>query len=85
MSHEEKNQEKHFNIVIDKNHYKVAQPTLTGQQLKSLADVPSNYDLFEENPGSGDDIKIEDTSSVSLKSGLKFFSVPNHINPGGEV
>jgi len=82
MTNDIEKNEKHFNIMIDRNHYKVEASTMTGQQLKALASIQEAYDLFEEQQGPGNDTKIEDKTIVPMKSGLKFFSVPNHINPG---
>jgi hypothetical protein len=74
---------KHFNIKIDKNHYKVTEDSMTGIQIKQLANIPNEYELWLEVPGQNEDKKIEDNEVIDIKSGLKFFSSPSYINPGG--
>lgn len=73
--------EQHINITIDKKHYSVSVATMTGSQLKTTGNVPSDYELWFEVP-SGTDRQISDMEEVHLKSGNKFFSVPLVINPG---
>lgn len=68
-------------IFIDKKRYPIEQDAMTGSELKSIASIPSNYEVWFEVPG-GEDDKIENTQSVELRSGMKFFSVPPVINPG---
>lgn len=67
-------------IHIDKQEFKVPSPQ-TGEQLRDLGNVGSDYDLWEEVPG-GQDKLIEPTDSVELKNGEHFFSVQKSINPG---
>lgn len=72
-----------FNIRIDRDHFKVTQPALTGAQLRSLPtpEIGADRDLFEVVPG-GSDRKIELNESVSMRDGLRFFTAPAQINPG---
>lgn len=73
----------HFQIRIDRDHYQVTQATLTGAELRALADpdIGEDRDLFEVVPG-GSDIKIENDTVVEMRSGLRFFTAPAQINPG---
>lgn len=77
---------KDFTIHIDNKVYKVNEETITGAQLRSLAQpsIGAERDLYEEVPGSGDDLKIEDSDSVNLKNGMHFYSTPTTINPGNK-
>ena len=72
-----------FHIRIDRDHFDVSQPELTGAQLRSLPKpaIGSDRDLFEVIPG-GSDRKIGDTDLVKMKDGLRFFTAPAQINPG---
>ena len=72
-------------IHIDHKQYKVTEEVMTGSQLRVTAKPPisGDYDLFLEVPGPGDDQKIGDAQSVTLKNGMQFYSVPREINPGG--
>mgnify|MGYP001203677643 CR=1 FL=1 len=71
------------NIQIDRMHYQVDAAMLTGAGLRALPDpdIGSERDLFLVVPG-GQDHKVSDDESVSLKSGMRFFTAPGQINPG---
>jgi Multiubiquitin len=73
----------HFEIQIDRVHYTVAANQLTGAQLRQVPPTPigPERDLFEVVPGQPDR-KIGDSDVVEMKSGLRFFTAPAHINPG---
>jgi hypothetical protein len=70
-------------IHIDRKTYKVEQESLTGAELRQVADPPigNDYALYLEVPG-GEDKLIEDAEPVELKDGLHFFSSQKHITPG---
>ncbi len=80
---DKKHSEIHFEIQIDRNHYKVTEKQMTGTQLRAIPAPPigSDRDLFEVVPG-GTDKKIGDTETVEMRNGLRFFSAPAKINPG---
>ncbi len=73
----------HFEIQIDRAHFKVSEKQMTGAQLRALPSPPigPDRDLFEAVPGSSDR-KIGDTEVVEMRNGLRFFSAPSQINPG---
>lgn len=72
-----------FQIQIDRTHYTVSQSRMTGAELRRVPPTPigSDRDLFEVVPG-GQDRKIEDSTAVDIKNGIRFFTAPAHINPG---
>ena len=72
-----------FEIRIDRKEYKVREATLTGAEIRKLAnpDFGKDRDLFEVVPG-GSDLKIELTTTVKMRDGLRFFTAPAQINPG---
>lgn len=72
-----------FEIFIDRAPYSVTQREMTGEQLRHVPPTPigPDRDLFERVPG-GSDLKIENTTVVEIHDGLRFFTVPAHINPG---
>lgn len=72
-----------FQIRIDRDHFEVTQPGLTGAELRALPDpaIGPERDLFEVVPG-GSDIKIESAATVEMRNGLRFFTAPAQINPG---
>lgn len=75
--------ESHFEIQIDRTHYKVDLKRMTGLQLRALPSPPigPDRDLFEVVPG-GTDRKIGDEDVVEIRNGLRFFSAPAQITPG---
>lgn len=74
---------KEFRIQIDRDHYTVTQPTMTGNQLRNLPAKPIGIDrdLFEVIPGQPDR-KIGEADVVEIRNGKRFFTAPAHINPG---
>jgi hypothetical protein len=86
MNHKQPNAEapdRHFNIQIDREHFKVAESELTGAQIRKLPDpdIPPERDLYVVRPGE-DDLLIKDEDSVEIRNGLRFFTAPGQINPG---
>ena len=75
-----------FQIQIDRVHYTVTQPTMTGAELRQLPSPPigPDRDLFEVVP-SGSDQKITDDEVVEMKNGKRFFTAPAQINPGANL
>ena len=75
----------HFEIQIDRVHYTVTMQRMTGLQLRHVPNPPIGHDrdLFEVVPG-GSDRKIGDEQEVEIRNGLRFFTAPAQINPGGE-
>jgi hypothetical protein len=72
-----------FEIKIDRTTYKVHREVLTGAELRRLPepDIGPDRDLFEVVPG-GSDLKIEASTRVEMRNGLRFFTAPAQINPG---
>ena len=72
-----------FKIQIDRTHYDVTLPEMTGAQLRHVPTPPigADRDLFEVVPG-GSDRKIGDNDIVKIRNGLRFFTAPAQINPG---
>jgi hypothetical protein len=78
-----KEMKEEFNIQIDRSRFEVKTKSLTGAGLRALPNpnIPADRDLFEVVPG-GTDLKIELTTDVKMRDGLRFFTAPGHINPG---
>lgn len=72
-----------FQIQIDRVHYTVTKPQMTGSELRNLPKPPigPDRDLFQVVPG-GQDKKIENNDIVDIRNGLRFFTAPSQINPG---
>lgn len=65
-----------INIIIDNKHYEVHTETMTGSQLKALANIPEANLLFREIHGPGDDELIQNDAVVHLHDGDHFFDMP---------
>jgi len=61
-------------IHINKKLFKVAEPSLTGAQLKVLGGIPPENQLFLEQHG-GKDVPIGNQQVVEIRNGLHFFDV----------
>lgn len=72
-----------FQIQIDREHFTVHQEDMTGAQIRQVPKPPigPDRDLFEVGPAHSD-VKIEDAQVVEIRTGLRFFTAPSHINPG---
>ncbi|MEY2426451.1 MAG: hypothetical protein QOI61_2023 [Actinomycetota bacterium] len=72
-----------FHIQIDRDHYDVTQESMTGIELRAVPPdpIPADRDLFEVVPGHPDR-KIENSTVVEMRNGLRFFTAPATINPG---
>ncbi len=81
MPHEE---DKKIVIHIDKKNYHVEVESMTGQELRNLADpkITDDRDLFLKMDGSEDDKLVAIAETVKLKNGMHFYSAPKDINPG---
>ena len=75
-----------FHIQIDRVHYTVTQSSMTGADLRKVPPtaIPADRDLFEVVPGEPDR-KIEDTDTVQIHDGKRFFTAPGQINPGRAI
>ena len=73
-----------YQITIDKEHLTVHQPSAIGSELRALAKPPigPDRDLYEEVPGPGEDVLIEDATTVQMRNGLHLFTAPHTITPG---
>jgi len=84
MSNEHEAPKPHeFHIQIDRVHYTVTKPQMTGAELRQVPPTPigPDRDLFEVVPGHPDR-KIGDADVVQIQDGKRFFTAPSHINPG---
>jgi hypothetical protein len=63
-------------IFVGDTKFQVTELSLTGHELKAMADIAQANHLFLDVPGHGDDIQIFDDVPFKLKSGMKFYDVP---------
>lgn len=68
--------DKKITIFINDTQFKVTENAMTGTQLKVLAAIPAENQLFEDAPGHHDDPQVLDEVPFKLKNGMKFYDVP---------
>lgn len=69
-------------ITIDQQPHKAPHSPMTGAELKALASVAGEYDLFFETAGPADDVLVPDSTAFSFKPGSQFYTIARTINPG---
>jgi hypothetical protein len=67
---------RNINIVINDQHFRAPEPTVTGRELLGLGGIPEGNHLFLEVPGPGDDQPVGLDEPVELRSGMRFYDVP---------
>jgi hypothetical protein len=64
------------NIQINQSHYKLDVDEVSGAGFKELAGIPLENMLFRESKGPGDDEQIQNETVVHVRSGDKFYDMP---------
>lgn len=65
----------HF--FVDSKKYETEHTSLKGLEIKTIADVPANYQLFLEEHGTAPDRAISDGEDLNLQPPPKhFYAVP---------
>ena len=75
---------KEIPIHIENKMYKVSKTSMTGTEIRGLAEPPigAELDLFLVEQGPGDDALIADSMLVQIQPGMHFYTAPKTINPG---
>jgi hypothetical protein len=71
---EKKDKKNDIKIFIGGKEFDVETRHMNGMQIKTLGGIPTEYQLFLEQPG--DDKPIADAISVELKDGMHFYGIP---------
>jgi hypothetical protein len=71
-----------FDIHIDRKPYELDHRRFTGLELRALAGLSADLDLYLEEEGDVEDRLIDDRDVIELKPGQHFYSTPRHITPG---
>lgn len=70
-------EEKHgFTIFIDAVRYLVEKTSMTGAEIKALAHIDAQYQLYEEERGDRPDKPIRNDESVPIRNDLHFYAIP---------
>lgn len=65
----------HF--FVDNKKFETENTSLKGLEIKTIAGVPANYQLFLEEPGNAPDRVISDGEDVDMRNPPKhFYAVP---------
>jgi hypothetical protein len=66
-----------YQFFVDNKKYDTEHVSLTAMEIKTLAGVPSNYQLFLEERGKDPDRALSDGEAIDLSNPPKhFFAVP---------
>jgi hypothetical protein len=63
-----------FTIFVNNKRFKTTQTEMTGDQIKALAAVPLNYELFRLEGDKS--IPVGPTEEVKIKDGEHFRAIP---------
>lgn len=75
QGHEKRAKQYHF--FVDGKRYDVEQSSVAGADIKRIASVEADYQLFLEETGDAPDRQVADSEGVDLTRGAKhFYAVP---------
>lgn len=68
---------KEFTLYIDAKRYETTQRSITGADIKRLASIPPDYQVFLEEEGDKPDVAVSDAQGIDLEGKIKhFYAVP---------
>jgi hypothetical protein len=65
-----------FAIFIDATRYVVNKTSMTGAEIKALAHIDAQYQLYLEEQGDRPDKPIKDGEAVSIRNDMHFYAIP---------
>ena len=66
-----------YHFFVDNKKFDTDHASLTAMEIKAIAGVPANYQLFLEERGDAADRALSDTDGVDLQNPPKhFYAVP---------
>jgi hypothetical protein len=69
-------------IFVDDVKFELTESHQAGAQLRQLANVAADRDLWLEIPVNKDDVLVRPDTSLEVKPGTHFYTAPSTINPG---
>jgi len=63
-------------IFIDAKRFQVDKTSMTGAEIKGLAGIDAQYQLYLEERGDNPDKTIGDTEALALKNDMHFYAIP---------
>ena len=77
MSENLSNHEKKYHFFVDAKRYDYDHSSITGAEIKRVADVTATYQLFLEEEGDTPDRAVSDAEGIDLNGKPKhFYAVP---------
>lgn len=74
---DDENKHSGFHFFVDNTKYETNRSSLSGMEIKAIASVAANYQLFLEEHGDAADRQISDGEGVDLNNPPKhFYAVP---------
>ena len=65
-----------FTIFIDAQRYVVDKTSMTGAEIKALAHIDAQYQLYLEEQGDRPDKPITDNEAVAIRNDMHFYAIP---------
>jgi hypothetical protein len=65
-----------FTIFIDATRYVVTKTSMTGAEIKALAHIDAQYQLYLEEQGDRPDKPIKDAEAVAIRNDMHFYAIP---------
>lgn len=63
-----------FTVIVNNQQYKTTHKTLTGSEIKKLAGVPADYELFEIK--GSESVPVGNDQSVHIHERIEFRAIP---------
>ena len=63
-------------IFIDAVKYPVTKTSMTGAEIKALARIDAQYQLYLEEQGDRPDKPITDAGALSIRNDMHFYAIP---------
>lgn len=78
----EKDKDKKYKYTVDGKHGESNNPIVTEAELRQTGNVPSDYEIYLEVKGPGDDMLVKDKIDISKPGREKFYSSKPNTNNG---
>jgi hypothetical protein len=65
-----------FTIFVDAKRYVTDKTSMIGSDIKALAHIDAQYQLYLEEQGDRPDKPIKDSEAVSIRNDVHFYAIP---------
>jgi hypothetical protein len=63
-----------FTVIVNNQNYQTTHKTLTGSEIKKLAEIPADYELFEIR--GAESVPVGNDQSVHIHERIEFRAIP---------